>query len=56
MRNLDEKKIDCPYCGECIDIFIEPIFNDVGQSDSYEETKYNYCSSRRRAWIKRHSN
>tara|TARA_B100002019_G_C21244345_1_gene587455 strand:+ start:575 stop:796 length:222 start_codon:yes stop_codon:yes gene_type:complete len=40
MRNLDEKKIDCPYCGECIDIFIEPIFNDVGQSDSYEETRY----------------
>ena len=40
MQSLDEKKIDCPYCGESIDVFVEPILNDTGHSDPYGETRY----------------
>lgn len=24
MNSLDEKKVDCPYCGETIDVLIDP--------------------------------
>lgn len=40
MQNLDERKIDCPYCGENIDVFVEPILNDTGQCDPYGEIRY----------------
>ena len=40
MQSLDEKKIDCPYCGESIDVFVEPILNDSGHCDPYGETRY----------------
>ncbi len=40
MHSLDEKKIDCPYCGESIDVFVEPILNDSGHCDPYGETRY----------------
>ena len=40
MQSLDEKKIDCPYCGESIDVFVEPILNDTGHCDPYGETRY----------------
>ena len=40
MQSLDEKKIDCPYCGESIVVFVEPILNDTGHCDPYGETRY----------------
>ena len=40
MQSLDEKKIDCPYCGESVDVFVEPILNDTGHCDPYGETRY----------------
>ena len=33
-RELEDKSIDCPYCGESIDIFLDPSFS---QQDYIED-------------------
>ena len=37
MAFLEERSIDCPYCGESIDILLEPVESDQDDATHYIE-------------------